>query len=94
MFAAVAADRTITSIRDQAREAVLGFYLMLSFPFVSLAVLDCKYISRRRSGISPGIRHRRIEPVPVFIIAGEGDEMIPAENGRRLSRAAKEPKKL
>jgi fermentation-respiration switch protein FrsA (DUF1100 family) len=35
-----------------------------------------------------------IAPVPVFIIAGEGDEMIPVENGRRLFRAAQEPKDL
>jgi uncharacterized protein len=30
----------------------------------------------------------------VFIITGDGDEMISAENGGRLFRAAKEPKEF
>jgi fermentation-respiration switch protein FrsA (DUF1100 family) len=35
-----------------------------------------------------------ISPSPVFLIAGEGDALIPAENGRRLFEAAAEPKEL
>ena len=37
---------------------------------------------------------RRISPAPVLIIAGEGDRLIPADNGRRLFAAVGEPKEL
>ena len=36
----------------------------------------------------------RISPVPVLIIAGEGDKLIPSYNGRKLHAAALEPKEL
>ena len=95
MFAAVAADSAFTSLREQAREAVTGFYHLPSFPFVNLAVLGYEiYFQTAVRNIAPESFIGRIAPVPVLIIAGEGDEMIPAENGRRLFRAAKEPKEL
>jgi dipeptidyl aminopeptidase/acylaminoacyl peptidase len=60
-FSAVVADSAFTSLRDQARETITGFYHL---------------------------------PTPVLIIAGEGDALVPADNGRRLYTAAKEPKEL
>jgi uncharacterized protein len=94
-FAAVAADSAFTSLREQAREAVTGFYRLPSFPFVNLSVLGYeRYFQTAVRNIAPESFIGRIAPVPVLIIAGEGDEMIPAENGRRLFRAAKEPKEL
>jgi dipeptidyl aminopeptidase/acylaminoacyl peptidase len=94
-FAAVAADSAFTSLRDQAREAITGFYHLPSFPFVNLAVLGYEmYFHTTVRNIAPESVIGKIAPVPVFIIAGEGDEMIPAENGRRLFRAAQEPKEL
>jgi dipeptidyl aminopeptidase/acylaminoacyl peptidase len=94
-FAAVAADSAFTSLRDQAREAVTGFYHLPSFPFVNLAVLGYEiYFQTTIRNVAPESVIGRIAPIPVLIIAGEGDEMIPAENGRRLFRAAKEPKEL
>ena len=36
----------------------------------------------------------KISPVPILIIAGEGDKLIPAENGQKLVAAAGEPKEL
>ncbi|NTW58150.1 MAG: alpha/beta fold hydrolase [Nitrospirae bacterium] len=95
MFAAVAADSAFTSLREQAREAVTGFYHLPSFPFVNLAVLGYEiYFQTSARDIAPEAVIGRLAPAPVFIIAGDGDEMIPAENGRRLFRAAKEPKEL
>jgi uncharacterized protein len=94
-FAAVAADSAFTSLRDQAREAITGFYHLPSFPFVNLAVLGYEmYFQTAVRNIAPESVIGKIAPVPVFIIAGEGDEMIPVENGRRLFRAAQEPKEL
>ena len=95
MFAAVAADSAFSSLREQAREAITTFYHLPSFPFVNLAVLGYElYFQTTVRSIAPESVIGRIAPVPVFIIAGEGDEMIPAENGRRLFQAAKEPKEL
>ncbi len=94
-FAAVVADSAFTTLRDQAREAITGFYHLPAFPFVNLSVLAYElYFQTRVKNIAPESVIGKISPTPVLIIAGEGDEMIPAENGRRLFRAAQEPKEL
>jgi fermentation-respiration switch protein FrsA (DUF1100 family) len=91
----VAADSAFTSLRDQAHRAITGFYHLPSFPFVNLSILAYElYFQTAVKNISPESVIGRIAPVPLLIIAGEGDEMIPAENGRRLFRAAQEPKEL
>jgi dipeptidyl aminopeptidase/acylaminoacyl peptidase len=95
MFRAVAADSAFASLRDQARQAITGFYHLPAFPFFQLAVLGYElYFQTNINAIAPESAIGRISPVPVFIIAGEGDDLIPAENGRRLHRAAREPKEL
>lgn len=94
-FAAVAADSAFTSLRDQAHDAITGFYRMPSFPFVPLTILGYElFFQTRVSNISPVQVIRGISPAPVLIIAGEGDRLIPADNGRRLFAAAGGPKEL
>ncbi|MEK6742039.1 MAG: alpha/beta fold hydrolase [Nitrospirota bacterium] len=94
-FKAIAADSAFTSLRDQARQAITGFYHLPAFPFVGLSVLGYElYFQTRASNIDPESVIGAIAPAPVLIIAGEGDDMIPAENGRRLFQAANEPKEL
>lgn len=94
-FRAIAADSAFTSLRDQARQAITGFYHLPAFPFVNLSVLGYElYFQTRVENIAPESVIGTIAPAPVLIIAGEGDDMIPAENGRRLYRAAQEPKEL
>ncbi len=94
-FAAVVADSAFTSLRDQARDAVTGFYRLPAFPFLHLSILGYElYFQTSVSSISPEQEIRGIAPVPLLIIAGEGDRLIPAENGRRLYRAAGEPREL
>ncbi len=94
-FAAVVADSAFTSLRDQARTAVTGFYHLPSFPFVNLAVFGYElYFQTSVKNISPVSVVGSLSPAPVIIIAGEGDRMIPADNGRALYSAAKEPKEL
>ncbi len=94
-FSAVVADSAFTSLRDQAKDSITGFYHLPSFPFVHLAVLGYElYFQTRVDTISPVSVIAQIAPKPVLIIAGEGDKMIPVENGRKLFAAAKEPKEL
>jgi len=94
-FRAVAVDSSFTSLRDQARQTITGFYHLPAFPFVNLAVLGYElYFQTSVRNIDPESVIGLISPTPILIIAGEGDDMIPAENGRRLFHAAREPKEL
>lgn len=94
-FSSVIADSAFTSLRDQARTAVTGFYHLPSFPFLHLAMLGYElYFQTRVDNISPVSVIGKIAPTPVFIIAGDGDVLIPADNGRKLFAAANEPKEL
>ena len=94
-FSAVVADSAFTSLRDQARDAITGFYHLPSFPFLHLAVLGYElYFQTRVDNVSPVLVIERISPKPVLIIAGDGDRMIPVDNGRKLFAASKEPKEL
>jgi fermentation-respiration switch protein FrsA (DUF1100 family) len=52
------------------------------------------YFQTRVGKISPVSVISRLSPKPVFIIAGEGDRLIPASNGQKLFAAAQEPKEL
>jgi uncharacterized protein len=94
-FKAVVADSAFTTLRDQAREAITGFYHLPSFPFLQLTVLGYElYFQTNVDALSPVSVIATIAPKPVLIIAGEGDKLIPAENGRKLYAAAGDPKEL
>jgi uncharacterized protein len=94
-FNAVVADSAFTSLRDQARTAITGFYHLPSFPFLSLTTLGYRlYFFAGVDNVDPEKAVAKLSPVPVLIIAGEGDNMIPVENGKRLYAAAGEPKDL
>jgi len=94
-FRSVAADSAFTGLRDQARQAITGYYHLPAFPFVNISVLGYElYFQTRMRNIDPESIIGTIAPASVLIIAGEGDDMIPAENGRRLYQAAQEPKEL
>jgi dipeptidyl aminopeptidase/acylaminoacyl peptidase len=94
-FSAVVADSAFTSLKDLTRTAVTGLYHLPPFPFLHLAAIEYEfYFQTRISSISPVSVIQDISPTPVFIIAGDGDRLIPAENGRKLFASAKEPKEL
>lgn len=94
-FSAVVVDSAFTSLRDQARDAITGFYHLPSFPFLPLTIMGYQlYFQASVDRIAPVQVIAKIAPTPVLIIAGEGDALIPAENGRRLFSAAAEPKEL
>ena len=94
-FRAVVADSAFTSLKDQARQAITEYYHLPAFPFVAFSVLTYElYFQTKVNNIDPESVIGVIAPAPVLIIAGEGDDMIPAGNGRRLYQAAGEPKEL
>ena len=94
-FSAVVVDSAFTSLRDQARDAITGFYHLPSFPFLQLTMLGYQlYFQTSVDAVSPVSAIALISPAPVLIIAGEGDQLIPADNGRKLFAAAGEPKEL
>jgi len=94
-FSAIVADSAFTSLKDQARTAVTSFYHLPSFPFLHLAVIGYElYFWTRVENIAPVNVIAKISPIPILIIAGEGDKLIPAENGQQLFAAAGEPKEL
>src|SRR5512144_1562260 len=94
-FRAVVADSAFTSLKDMARTAITGVYHLPVFPFLPLTVLGYElYFQTSIDAVSPVTAIAGISPAPVLIIAGEGDELIPVDNGRRVYAAAKEPKEL
>jgi len=94
-FSAVVVDSAFTSLRDQARDAITGFYHLPSFPFLQLSIMGYQlYYQTSVDRISPVSVIAKVAPTPVLIIAGEGDLLIPAENGRRLFSAARATKEL
>jgi dipeptidyl aminopeptidase/acylaminoacyl peptidase len=94
-FAAIVADSAFASLKDMARTVITGFYHLPSFPFLQLTVLGYDlYFQTDVSKVSPVNVIGQLSPVPVLIIAGDGDDLIPVENGKKLFEAAKEPKDL
>jgi len=89
------ADSAFTSLIDQAREAITGFYHLPAFPFLPITVLVYSlYFKTSVDAVSPVAEIANISPVPVLIIAGAGDSLIPADNGRKLYAAAKDPREI
>jgi len=94
-FRAVVSDSAFTSLRDQARTAITGFYHLPAFPFLPLTTLGYRlWFFASVDDVDPERAIVNLSPVPVLIIAGEGDDLIPLENGKRLYAAAREPKEL
>jgi fermentation-respiration switch protein FrsA (DUF1100 family) len=66
-----------------------------AFPFLPLTVFGYSlYFQTSIDAVSPVAEIAKISPVPILIIAGEGDRLIPADNGRRLYAAARDPREL
>lgn len=74
------------SYRDIAREKAAGFWLTwpLQWP-IAWSVSD---------DYSPVYTMARISPIPLLVIHGERDAIVPLHDGQRLYEAAQEPKEL
>ncbi len=95
VFGAVVADSAFTSLEDQARDAITGFYHLPAFPFLNLAEFAYEiYFQASIERVSPIDAIGMLSPAPVLIIAGGADRLISSENGRMLFEAAWEPKEL
>ncbi len=94
-FRAIVADSSFTNLRDQAKTVVADFYHLPSFPFLPLVVFAYEvYFRTRIDAISPVGSIAMLASTPILIIAGDGDKLIPSENGRRLYMIAREPKEI
>jgi fermentation-respiration switch protein FrsA (DUF1100 family) len=94
-FRALVVDSAFTSLRDQAKTAVTDFYHLPSFPFLPLVVFAYEvYFRTPVDAISPVGSIAMLASTPILIIAGDGDKLIPSENGRRLYMVAREPKEI
>lgn len=94
-LSAVVADSAFATLKDMARTAITGFYRLPAFPFVQLTVLGYDlYFQTDVNEVSPVSVIGGLSPVPVLIIAGDGDALIPVRSGMRLYEAAREPKEL
>jgi dienelactone hydrolase len=72
-FSAVVADSAFTSLKDQARTAILP-----SFPFLHLAVIGYELWVEK---IAPVNVIAQISPIPILIIAGQGANSFPQKTG-------------
>jgi len=83
---ALVIDSAFSGYRRIAREKIAGVVLLWPFQTpLSLLVTD-RYSANRWIG--------RIRPIPVLILHGEADKVVPVRHGERLYRLAGEPKQL
>ena len=85
-FRALVIDSAFASFRGITREKLAAFWLTwpLSWP-LGFTVDDAH---------SPIKSIARIAPIPLLIIHGEQDNIVPPDHGQRLYDAAREPKRL
>ncbi len=83
---ALVIDSSFVGYREIVREKLADFWLTWAFQWpLSLGIND---VYKPLTDIS------RISPIPVLIIHGTADRVIPAHHARRLYAAAKKPKQL
>ncbi|HYA39026.1 MAG TPA: alpha/beta fold hydrolase [Candidatus Methylomirabilis sp.] len=83
---ALAVESAFASYRDIAREKLAAFWLTwpLQYP-LSWTVADT---------YSPAAAVAQISPIPLLIIHGDRDPIVPVEHAKRLFELAREPKQL
>jgi dipeptidyl aminopeptidase/acylaminoacyl peptidase len=94
-FRAIVADSAFARLRDLSGTVISSFYHLPSFPFLNLAVLGYDlYFQTSINNIAPVTVIAGLSPVPILIIAGDSDTLVPVKYGHQLFEAAKEPKEL
>jgi len=79
-------DSGFTGYRDIAREKLANFWLTWPIQWPLSLLINNRY--------QPLKQIARISPIPVLIIHGTADQIIPIQHAKRLHAAAKEPKQL
>jgi len=82
----VVAESTFASYRRIAREKLGGAWLTWALQWPLALLIPERY--------SPGPVAARIAPIPLLVIHGDADPIVPLHHGRALYAAAAEPKRL
>ena len=88
-----------TGVAIQAAREKMVAGVILDSPYTSILELASQYypwlpVSLLLEDRYESIRYIRDVHVPIFILHGEADDVVPVEMGRRLFAAANEPKEL
>jgi fermentation-respiration switch protein FrsA (DUF1100 family) len=83
---ALVADSSFSDYRELVREKLAGFFLTWPFQWLPWLTVDDDY--------SPAAAVRAISPVPLLLIHGDRDVVVPPQHSRRLYELAGEPKEL
>ena len=83
---ALVADSAFSDYRAITREKLAGFFLTWPFQWLPWLTVDNAY--------SPAASVAALSPLPLLLIHGERDVVVPVEHARRLYALAREPKEL
>ncbi|MFL6652127.1 MAG: alpha/beta hydrolase [Sulfurifustaceae bacterium] len=83
---ALVVDSAFSSHRDIAREKLAGFWLTWPLQYPLAWTIDDDY--------SPLAAVPRVAPIPLLLIHGEADSIVPVHHSERLYAAAREPKEF
>lgn len=83
---AVVADSAFSDYRRIAQEKLAGFFLTWPFQWFGSAAIDNAY--------SPEASVHSLAPIPLLLIHGESDLIVPPHHSRRLYELAREPREL
>lgn len=83
---ALVSDSAFSDYREIAQEKLAGFFLTWPLQWLPWLTVDNDY--------SPAASVRAISPVPLLLIHGERDVIVPPQHSRRLYELAGEPKEL
>ena len=83
---AVIADSTFADYRAIVKEKLAGFFLTWPFQWLPALTVDNDY--------APLASVRAVSPLPLLLIHGERDGIVPVHHSKRLYDAATEPKEL
>ena len=83
---AVIADSSFADYRAIVKEKLAGFFLTWPFQWLPLLTVNNDY--------SPLASVRAVSPLPLLLIHGEHDSIVPADHSKRLYEAAAQPKEL
>ena len=83
---AVIADSTFADYRAIVKEKLAGFFLTWPFQWLPALTGDNEY--------APLASVRAVSPLPLLLIHGERDGIVPVHHSKRLYDAATEPKEL
>jgi fermentation-respiration switch protein FrsA (DUF1100 family) len=85
-LSAVIADSAFSDYREVAREKLAGFFMTWPFQWLPDLTIDNRY--------SPQDAIAAVSPVPLLLVHGEADGIVPAHHSQRLLEQAAEPKQL